>query len=224
MKVAINYFRGRMNKVNNWWVPEYDRYSKEAILNRRIKLYEEQAEMLKKHIRHTDLYVDIGANFGHTAVPFASMFKKIICFEITPTNYECLVKNTEAYPNIQCMNVGLSNIAGKVDIMEYPTAGSVNAIIETKFARSEKGNVVQRHVVPLDYLLPYETAGFIKIDVEGHEVQVIEGAQEFLTRSRGLCFIESVETKEAVKEAMFKLGWKYILRNGFHDLIFKKKA
>jgi len=212
-----------MKKVGDWYVPKYDRYSNLSILNRRAEMYEGQTNFLKKHIRYTDTYVDIGANFGHTAIPFASMFKRIFCFEITPTNYECLVKNTEPYTNIHCLNVGISNQPGQVDVMEYPTAGSVNAIVETKFARSERGNIVQRHVVPLDYLLPSEVAGFVKIDVEGHEVQVIEGAQEFLKRSRGLAFIESVETKEAVKESMSKLGWKFIARHGDHDLLFKKR-
>ena len=224
MKIGTKYLRGRMKKINDFWLPENDRYCHPVTYERRRQLYESQTGWIKKHIRYKDLYVDIGANFGHTAIPFADVFKKIVCFEITPTNYECLAKNTEPYPNIQCLNVGLSNVAGQVDIMEYPTAGSVNTIIDTRLARSERGHVVKRNVVPLDYILPYEVAGFVKIDVEGHEVQVIEGAQELLSRSRGLVYIESVDTKEKVKELLHELGWKFMFRHGFHDLVFKKRG
>jgi len=212
-----------MKKVGDFWLPDRDRYANPKLLKSRVELYHYQYLKLKKHIRHTDLYVDIGANFGHTSIPFADMFKEIYCFEITPSNYECLVKNTEPYKNIKCFPLGLSDSIKEVEVMEYPTAGSVNTIVDTRLARSERGKAVKRTVVPLDDILPYQVAGLIKIDVEGHEVQVIEGAKEFIARSRGVAHIESVDTKEEVKEAMFKLGWKYILRDGFHDLIFKKR-
>jgi FkbM family methyltransferase len=213
-----------MKKIGNWWLPDTDRYCNPITLERRENLYTSQTGWIKKHIRYKDLYIDIGANFGHTAVPFADVFKRIICFEITPSNYECLAKNVEPYKNIQCFNVGLSNQAGTVDIMEYPTAGSVNTIVDTRLARSERGKVNQRNVTALDMMLPYEVAGFIKIDVEGHEVQVIEGAKEILSRSRGLVYIESVDTKEQVRSAMKDLGWTFVFRHGHHDLVFKKRG
>jgi hypothetical protein len=74
--------------------------------------------------------------------------------------------------------------------------------------------------------MPFATAGAIKIDVEGHELQVIEGASKLLERSRGVAYIESIDlvTVRKVKKLMKSLGWTFISKNpeAPDDLIFKK--
>jgi FkbM family methyltransferase len=210
-------------KVSNWWLPDRDRLAKsEWRLTRTIELYNRMAVLVKANLRYKDLYIDIGANFGMMTVPFVNTFEQIYSFEMCPSNYDALIRNTSKYNNVYTFNVGLSNKSEKVDVIEYPTAGAVNAIVETKLSRGEPGEIVQRNVVQLDEMLPYETAGFIKIDVEGHEVQVIEGGQELISRSRGLCMIESISTRQKVKQMMSDLGWVCTGRWGPDDLIFKK--
>jgi len=217
-----------MKKFADWYVPDGDQYCSEFQVKRRFSLYKTQNSWIKKHIKYTNLYIDVGANFGHTAVPFKTWFKKIVAFEITPKNYECLVANAKECSNIVCYNLGLSNQHGMVNVLEYSTAGSVNTIestkLETQSGKKRKPVIVQRPVTTLDLMFPTEIVNLMKIDVEGHEVAVVEGGKELLSRSRGVMYVEtSDKEKEKLCILLNDLGWKYISRKGMTDLLFKKK-
>jgi FkbM family methyltransferase len=212
-----------MKKINDWYVPDRDQYSGEKPLEARLEMYKAQSDWLKKHIKHTNLYIDIGANFGHTIIPFKRLFKKIVGFEITPDNFQCLIENTRKSPNVVCYNLGLSNQHTMVNVLEYKTAGSVNTIQSTRLitdsSRNRSPMVVQRPVTTLDLMFPTEIASFIKIDVEGHEVEVLKGGRELISRSQGLLYIEtSDKNRESICSLLGHFGWKYISRRGKKDL------
>ena len=217
-----------MKKINDWYVPDGDQYSREKMIESRLELYKVQTDWLKKHIRYTNLYIDIGANFGHTIIPFKNWFKKIVGFEITPANFQCLIENTRKSPNVVCYNLGLSNQHTMVNVLEYKTAGSVNTIQSTRLITDSSKNrspmVVQRPVTTLDLMFPTEIASFIKIDVEGHEVEVIKGGRELISRSQGVLYIEtSDKNRESLCSLLDDFGWKYISRKGKNDFLFKKR-
>lgn len=53
------------------------------------------------------------------------------------------------------------------------------------------------------------TIDFIKIDVEGHELEVLQGARETLLKYRPVVFVEiSSENKTKVHEYLTKLGYR----------------
>jgi FkbM family methyltransferase len=208
-----------MKKINDWYVPDRDQYSGEKPLEARLEMYKAQSDWLKKHIKHTNLYIDIGANFGHTIIPFKRLFKKIVGFEITPDNFQCLIENTRKSPNVVCYNLGLSNQHTMVNVLEYKTAGSVNTIQSTRLitdsSRNRSPMVVQRPVTTLDLMFPTEIASFIKIDVEGHEVEVLKGGRELISRSQGLLYISRRGKKD------LKTGAEVVKKTT--DLLFKKR-
>lgn len=217
-----------MKKINDWYVPDGDQYSREKSFESRLEMYKVQANWLKKHIKYTNLYIDVGANFGHTILPLKRWFKKIVGFEITPSNFQCLAENTRGCSNVICYNLGLSNQHGMVNVLEYRTAGSVNTIQSTRLITDSSRNrtpmIVQRPVTTLDFMFPTEIASFIKIDVEGHEVEVIKGGRELISRSHGLLYIEtSDKNRETICSLLDAFGWKYISRRGKTDFLFKKR-
>jgi Methyltransferase FkbM domain len=84
----------------------------------------------------------------------------------------------------------------------------------------------QVDVVPLDEMVSFVGKPLvIKIDVEGYELEVLEGAKALLARNYGHAQIESFEEPRAgaVIKRMTELGWQdsdHIV----NDLVFRRDA
>ncbi len=65
---------------------------------------------------------------------------------------------------------------------------------------------------------------FFKIDVEGHELSVIEGAQTFLQNNACILLIESSnENIGILRERLQQLGYREIMVGKFYDYVFQNK-
>jgi len=54
-----------------------------------------------------------------------------------------------------------------------------------------------------------DTIDFVKIDVEGHELEVLQGAKETLTKFKPIIFIETFDDKKVkVDEYLTNLGYR----------------
>lgn len=127
--------------------------------------------------------IDIGAHIGWYTVDIAKKAKHVYAFECSPKsfNYLCanIALNNLDY-NVTKFNCALSNEAG---ISPYyirdPNDGGGNGI--SKFEYDNINNTPYINV-PKNTLDSYNLTniGFIKIDVEGHEKEVLEGSIETL--------------------------------------------
>lgn len=123
--------------------------------------------------------IDIGAHIGWYTVDMAKKAKHVYAFECSPKsfNYLCanIALNNLDY-NVTKFNCALSNEAG---ISPYyirdPNDGGGNGI--SKFEYDNINNTPYINV-PKNTLDSYNLTniGFIKIDVEGHEKEVLEGS------------------------------------------------
>ena len=144
--------------------------------------------------------IDVGANVGFYTVLMASCLgagRRVLSLEPTPKAYELLRRNVEqnhmSQKVIACQIAatardGEETINVCVDREEYSSAGPV-------IHHSAAGSVVQSLVVPaamLDTLCAKYTLkpGFLKIDVEGYEYQVLLGASHILKEFRPTILIE----------------------------------
>ncbi len=137
--------------------------------------------------------LDVGANVGMFSLAYASMFKgaEIHCFEPVPFIYNYLSRNLEINPNLSgnmhAHNLGISNCveqkqlsipvphqherySDKLDIRLYSVLGQGEEKFDAQFMPIDLW-VDQFQINNLD---------FIKIDVEGYEYSVLEGATETL--------------------------------------------
>lgn len=124
------------------------------------------------------VYVDCGAYNGDT---YLNLIEKprITCdraflFEPDPVNYQALVSAVKQRGDVVCLPLAVAQ--------DY-TMLTFNAGQGEGGAISENGNV---HIAAsaLDQLIPNSHVDFIKLDVEGAEVQAIKGAVELIQRSR----------------------------------------
>lgn len=150
--------------------------------------------------------VDIGANIGNHTLYFANELHagKVISFEAVKNTFEILnanVKLNNLQDKVQVYNLGLSNKRGKAAIGIY-NAGNMGG---TSLVEGS-GDI---ELATLDeFELP--KVNFIKIDVEGMEPQVLQGAIETIKRTRPFILVESFEDKAPlVEDFMKKLDYRY---------------
>jgi FkbM family methyltransferase len=136
--------------------------------------------------------IDAGANAGLYSYGLSRFCKKVHSFEINPAH--CIMLQNLALNNVEIYGLGLSNAPGEKTL--YTPVHTSGMVLES-WASLEPGNCpsareyleTRVRVLPLDEFNFTECA-FLKIDVEGHELQVLEGAENTLLRTRPRILIE----------------------------------
>ena len=118
--------------------------------------------------------LDIGANIGNHTVYFSKLFNKVLSFEPNPHSFKLLKVNTENYENILISNFGLSNSRRSA------TFFTSKSNIGGSGLHGESVDEIQVQLETLDESnLNKENISFIKIDIEGHELQALDGGSNF---------------------------------------------
>lgn len=148
-----------------------------------------------------DVVVDIGANTGYYSVLGAwRAFPRgqIWSFEPNPAAYALLSDNlhNNGFGTIAHRHrVALSNRQGEATLRVFPGYEATSTIRDVSRAfvdhtERETGRPSHEVVVPVDTLdnimRDCPAIDFIKIDAEGHEPEIIDGAQQILARSKNL--------------------------------------
>lgn len=130
-------------------------------------------------LRKEDLFVDVGANVGsYTILASSAIGARGIAFEPITSTYRRLVENMRINhldEKVKCINKGVG--AQKEIVTFTSNLDTVNHAI----AFGEQSiNSVSVEVTTLDAALNEESPSLIKIDVEGYETPVLDGAQQIL--------------------------------------------
>ena len=152
--------------------------------------------------------IDIGANIGNHSLYFSDYFEKVISFEPHPKTFKVLSLNSELSSNITCFNVGLSDSKreGILEIKNENIGGSYisdNKVNNSEIIKLEK----------LDSFKEFTNIKLIKIDVEGHELKTILGAQEIIKEHMPIIIFEQQISDFANGESdsvnqLKKIGYK----------------
>lgn len=149
-------------------------------------LYERhQLDVLRKdifaHLPANSLCLDIGANIGNHACYFAKHFDRVIAFEPNPVVCQLLKVNAMGR-GIKIEEMGLSDKAGRLWFKQNLVNRGSSSIVEQE-AEADFDIPVQRLD---DYCNENQLSdiGFVKMDVEGHELKVLQGALDTLAASR----------------------------------------
>jgi FkbM family methyltransferase len=135
--------------------------------------------------RPRELCLDVGANIGNHALHFASHYQQVIAFEPQPRTFRLLQLNAELVANVQCRNLGLSDAAGHAFI-DLPAGNAGMARV------SQAGTGSRCELQTLDAVVGADSrrVSLIKIDVEGHEAQVLRGARQRLEHDQPVVLLE----------------------------------
>lgn len=138
--------------------------------------------------------LDIGANIGNHALFFADIFARVIAFEPNPRTFKLLEFNCYD-SDVVPLNLGLSSADGALDFLVLPSNVGGSCIVtdtNDEVPREHLSKIQVRRLDALSEVAALEIA-LIKIDVEGHELDVLRGASETLTRARPVIVFEQLK-------------------------------
>ena len=140
-------------------------------------------------------FLDIGANIGLTSLYVNKLSHiddiEIICFEPVTETYEMLFRNTRRYSNIKCFNVGISDMNRNYSMMRRKNYTSMDEVYNKDNEYDENYQEIGKYeFVKLDYSFIFRKVSVIKIDVEGHEYEVLQGCEGTIHAHRPVIIIE----------------------------------
>lgn len=155
------------------------------------RFYEpEELEIIRQHCPKDAVFADIGANIGNHSLFALKMLgvRKLIPFEPNPVAIAVLTSNLGLNGELgRCdlshLGLGLSDRAQDGLSMEYDQP-------KTNLGGGRMVAGGDLRVIRGDEALADETVDFIKIDVEGMEMQVLGGLAGTIARCRPIFFIE----------------------------------
>jgi FkbM family methyltransferase len=157
---------------------------------------EPEIRALPSFVPRGRMAIDVGSSLGLYSRALAPLVPKVMAFEANPTIAR--FASALAPQNVEVVNIALSAAAGRATLRIPLNARGFTtddlATIEQKQELSgAKYVTIDVPTKPLDdYEFP--DCGFIKIDVEGHEEAVLDGATHLVERHRPTLMIELDES------------------------------
>jgi FkbM family methyltransferase len=192
------------------------------------------------------IVVDVGAHYGRYTLIAAKRVGakgKVIAIEADPNNFEMLTKNIKlnelSAENVTTLNYAASSNKSKVKL-SIPEKKSGHTIYSSIIpSRSPTEKFIEINANTLDNLLLengilVEQVNWIKIDVEGAELEVLKGATNVLAKSKDIALlieIHNIEDGKTLYEPImdllnnydFKKEFEKVYESGERHLIVRKQ-
>ena len=165
-----------MIKLNEFWhVPCID------FISEKVKNSDEESsyeyvfrKFVKDYHPNKHTMIDIGANIGIYSRSCAMFFKEVYAFEPIKIIFDCLKKNTEQHKNINLYNCAIGHPTPDAKFLfNKNNCGNTKQIFDDSLV-SEL--VFNSEVQSLDSFTFFDV-NYIKIDVEGFEMEVLENSK-----------------------------------------------
>ena len=184
---------------------------KKLIPNRLLQKYKEQ--VFYKQLRNFDvekepdlktllqlspqntIALDIGANVGLYTKFLADHCSKVISIEPVPFTFQILLKMVKRFDlkHVETRQLAVSNHEGIAE-MEVPVIGGTQNYYRAQITVTDKSesSFFKVQTITLDNLVKdfIPEIGIIKVDVEGHELEVLEGAENILNEKKAIWLVE----------------------------------
>ena len=174
-----------------------------------------------------DLGVDIGANLGYATLSLCKNMSKVIAIEPDRKSRKLLKKNIKInnFKNkVKIYNFAISDSMGESIIYFFRKNPNLNTLCKPKTLKSSKDfirkEMIKTKTIDSLNVLP----NFIKMDIEGYEIEAIEGGIETFKKSKNCKILIEVHphyyTKKRsfakILEKLFTIGFKvkYIVSAG----------
>jgi FkbM family methyltransferase len=158
----------------------------------------------QKAVKRAGVIFDIGANTGLYALVAKSLNpnSRVIAFEPVKRVYSRLLENNQLNNyDIECFELAASNADGEAIIYDLPTEHILSVTVNQNHKSPEIVEVAiptTINIIRLDTFInkqKLERVDLMKIDVERHEVEVLEGMGSFLEKFRPAMLIEILENE-----------------------------
>jgi len=137
----------------------------------------EEMSFLLHFLRREDTFLDIGANVGAYTILASGVVKaKSIAFEPALSTFKLLEANIELNnlnKLVTCQNIGVGERCTKMHFTQ-------NLDTTNHFELTASEDSIRVDILPLDFFYPEHRPAMLKIDVEGFETAVLNGAAKLL--------------------------------------------
>jgi len=174
-------------------VGEFLIYKNDAVISKSIRLFGEychaEIDIMKRYLNSTSTYIDIGTNIGYHLV---GVHKEVGCnvigFEPNPKHFAVASYNAKQYPQIQLVNAAASDHKFSFKMKDFDPSNDGNY----GDIHKDDNGAIEVQAIPLDELnIP--ACQFIKIDVEGHELEALHGCKKTISKYRPTIMYEAME-------------------------------
>ena len=207
--VQIVLVKSVMPNENSYWV-HYLNHTEPTFLEEAGNGQQAQRDAALEYIKQWRVCLDIGSNIGQWTRPLSKKFESVVCFEPNPNFRECFEKNIQE-KNVLLWPYGLSD-------KEHKAKQDFNSTV----LQQEDGDIDCRTLDSFGLT----NVDFVKIDVDGFEIPLLNGARETLTKNDPVINIEMKRDKRidvVVKcESILKdLGYKFQKRTKSDEVWLK---
>jgi FkbM family methyltransferase len=184
-KTFIDFAKGLARPVVTLLFPK-------LVYRRRLSLQDPEREMdlLSIIVPKGREAIDVGANIGAYAFALSSLARHVLAFEPNPMVASFISRVLPK--NVTVRNLAVSDTIGTLDLF-VPTKEGREDTTSAHIAGSNPGGGgvhYKVHTATLDSFADRDI-GFLKIDVEGHELNVLSGAQQLIAKQRPTILIEA---------------------------------
>jgi FkbM family methyltransferase len=195
-------------------------------------------DLRRKYYGDGILAIDCGANLGMHTIEWAKHMTEwgvVVAFEAQERIYYALAGNVAINNcfNARAMNAAVSNHSGwmKIPQLNHLAHASFGSLELRKLGNTEfvgqlidysEDKMVNVPMVHLDSF-NFPRLDLLKIDVEGMELQVIEGAATCISKNRPIMFVEALKSDpHALHARLESLGYS-VFADGFNFIAFHKQ-
>ncbi len=196
--------------------------SKWIVEHGRLDVQADFLKLFKHHIPEGGTVVDGGACLGDHTLTYSQFVGDkghVHAFEPNPVAFECLAYNMKERANVTCHNVGLGDEFCMARVLHRPEqeknlgANQLRPAIDGKIQVHRLDEIAGTD----EYIKGFNRLDFMKIDAEGFEPLILDGAKETIKRCRPVMLIEVNKgvlvnqgfTEKDIYERLFKLGYTY---------------
>lgn len=162
--------------------------------------------ILADEIKNSDIVVDVGANIGIYVIPLAKRISKVIAFEPHPKTSEMLERSIKLNRLHNVLLIKKPAGKSKERVLFSLSVAPMNSGINP---HHEVDSIIESETIDLDSILAMEDrVDWLLIDVEGYEVNVVEGARKVIQRCLPKIIIEIIpENFDKINEILTKEGY-----------------
>ena len=203
---------------------------------------EKEIRVLEKLVHSSKASIDIGVYRGIYSFFLTDLSSYVYAFEANPLLHSKIKKSFKNKKNIKIENIAISSSAGETDLripirdinadydyeqkyrLGTATIHNINNLENKQFETIKKIKKISLD----EYVFNHEI-GFIKIDVEGHELDVIRGGKNFILKNKPVMLIEIEKRHSGIDPQIIidevkSLGYQCLYVNEEFDLKIVNKA
>lgn len=215
----FNSWTGHHLKINTYRHKTYWYYGRER--------EEETMQFFSRQVHQGDTVIEVGGHVGFIAQYFSTLVGpkgSVIVFEPGSNNRRYIEENVRHLPNITLEFAAVSSKNGKATLFEDNVTGQNNSLLSdyknADWVAASHGDRVVRtpyevDLVTLDSYVSEHglVPDFLKIDVEGCELDVLLGARTILRRVHSL-MVEVTEQHKEVASLLHEAGFNLFDERG----------